>query len=389
MARILAVDDDIHNLELIKSILDTNNSYHLITENNSGNVLSLVQSTPFDLIILDITMPDISGLELCKDIKQLPEYKNIPILFLTAQNNSSDMVSGFESGAVDYIIKPFIPKVLLARISTHLTLKKSRDEINDYLDLVEANNKLITDSLLYAQKIQNALFPDKEKMLRLLPKSFVFHLPKNIVSGDFYWIKQAEDDIYVAVADCTGHGVPGAFMSTLGISFLENIVGAKEYRTTGEILNQLRYKIKTTLNQSNKSLETKDGMDLALCKITPDNTLEYSGAYIPLILLRNSEIIRIDADRQPISIYEKESDFRSHKIKLEKNDTLYLYSDGFIDQFCKNNVQRYKRARFREFIKKISKEPITSQKMLLFKELNSWMGNTEQTDDILVMGIQF
>ena len=190
--------------------------------------LDWIEKKDFDLVLLDIMMPGIDGFEVCKAIKDNPEKQQLPIIFLTAKTDTESIIKGFETGAVDYVSKPFNKNELLARVSTHLELKRSRDEIKRYARDIENKNKLITYSIQYAQNIQNATLPSPESLKEILPEHFILYKPKDVVSGDFYWISQDKGKIIVVSADCTGHGVPGAFMSILGICLLNEIVKRKK-----------------------------------------------------------------------------------------------------------------------------------------------------------------
>lgn len=193
----------------------------------------------FDLILLDVMMPEMSGFEVCEHLKANSKTSDIPIIFLTARTDTESIVKGFNLGAVDYVTKPFNKSELLARVSTQVALKKSRDETLKYL-------KLLKDSVNYAEKIQDAVLPSPEILYDVFPGYFILYKPKDIVSGDFYWINRIKNFIYIAAADCTGHGVPGAFMSMLGITLLNEIVSKSRLDNPNQILNFLRKKIKAS-----------------------------------------------------------------------------------------------------------------------------------------------
>ena len=259
--------------------------------------------------------------------------------------------------------------------------------------LLATQKKQITDSIVYAERIQRALFPRKKDLDTFLGEYFIFYKPLHIVSGDFYWIKKIKtlktNFIVVAVADCTGHGVPGAFMSMLGISFLNEIVLHENILQPNDILKELRNFVKYSLKQTGKENESKDGMDIAIYTInTEKNTLEFSGAYNPLYIIRDSKLIEIKPDRQPIAIYVKEKDFTNHKFQLQKNDCLYTFSDGFMDQFGGKNDEKFMKKRFKELIRTIAHKPMQEQKNILNQTYTDWKKNREQIDDVLVIGVK-
>jgi serine phosphatase RsbU (regulator of sigma subunit)/Tfp pilus assembly protein PilF len=257
-------------------------------------------------------------------------------------------------------------------------------------DLLAFQKKQITDSIEYASRIQTAVLPPGEYISKLIPEHFIFYKPRDIVSGDFYWITHKEGKTIIAAVDCTGHGVPGAFMSMLGFAFLNEIVNKSTEIKANAILNQLRDYVKESLHQTGKDDETKDGMDLALCIIDTDNlTMQYSGAYNPLYLIRNENLISLKADRMPIGIHyiEKES-FTNHEIDIVKGDTIYVFTDGYVDQFGGPNARKFKLLPFKEMLLKIKDLPMEEQKRRLEEQFYLWKGDSEQIDDVLVMGIR-
>ena len=225
----------------------------------------------------------------------------------------------------------------------------------------------------------------------VLPKSFILFRPKDVVSGDYYWVyKTPNNNIYFTVADCTGHGVPGAFMSMIGTSLLNENIIEKKVNNPGEVLDNMREKIIDSLNDKNSSRETRDGMDIALCKINFEKlTLEYAGANNPLVHIRNGEINHIKANYQPVALTVGEKKpFTNHKIKLKKGDMIYIYSDGYADQFGGEKGKKYMVTKFRKFLAYISPLDVKEQKKKLDQEFDSWKGEHDQIDDICVMGVR-
>ena len=257
--------------------------------------------------------------------------------------------------------------------------------------VIESKQKEIKDSISYAKKIQDAIMTSSIYIEDVIPKSFIFFQPKDVVSGDFYWVyKSAKNEIFISVADCTGHGVPGAFMSMIGNSLLNEIIIEKKVEDPAEVLNSLREQIIKSLKQNDEISETKDGMDMSLCKYNPKtNNVEFAGAYNSLIHVSQDELITIKGDNQPVSIhYAKSKSFTKKEIKVKKGDMLYLSSDGFQDQFGGLKDKKYMALRFKSFLKKISTNTSQEQLSLLKNEFNSWKGDSEQIDDVCVMGIR-
>ncbi len=257
-------------------------------------------------------------------------------------------------------------------------------------DVLEEKNKNITDSINYAYRIQSAVLPPTELLKSLLPQSFVLYMPKDIVSGDFYWVAQINHTILVAVADCTGHGVPGAFMSMLGFSLLNETVNKQSILEPHLILNELRNKVKLALRQTGDNLHPHDGMDIALCAIdTRSNRVQYAGANQPAIIIHDGKIIRLKPDLMPIGYQIKERNtFTCTTIDLQKGDQIYLYSDGFQDQFNGKTMTRFKSKPFENLLASMSKNTMEEQGSILADTIDEWKGDFEQIDDIQVMGIK-
>lgn len=265
-------------------------------------------------------------------------------------------------------------------------IRKQKVVIEDQKQMVEAKNSEITDSITYAKRIQNAILPTTEELTKL-DDHFVFFLPKDIVSGDFYWLEQTDNSIYVAVADCTGHGVPGAMVSVVCSNALTKAVKEVFATSPSEILNVARDEIIGHFVRSNEDI--KDGMDIALCRIFPQkDKMEYAGAHNPLWLIRDGELHTYTADKQPVGLFGKSRPFTNHVIDLQPGDMIYLFSDGFADQFGGPKGKKYKSARFREFLSSIGDRPLPEQSVLLREEFQLWRGDLEQLDDVCIMGIK-
>jgi len=272
-----------------------------------------------------------------------------------------------------------------------------KEEVEKAKDKIEKQKESIMDSIHYASRIQEAVLPPDNFLKEVLGEHFVLFRPRDIVSGDFYWSTKKGNKTVIVAADSTGHGVPGAFMSMLGMSFLNEIVNKDDELQANKILNKLRDSVKRSLRQTGKDNEAKDGMDLALCIIdTEEMKLQFAGAYNPLYLLRNNEIIRVKADRMPIGIYlrEKES-FTNNIIDIQKGDLLYIFSDGYVDQFGGLKDSKIKSAKFKEILIENSQKSMEEQKAALANFLEGWMDNYDkkgkkysQIDDILVIGIE-
>lgn len=276
----------------------------------------------------------------------------------------------------------------------NLDVLRQKEEIEAQRDHLFIQKEEITDSLNYAKRIQSAMLPPERYISELLIENFVFYKPREIVSGDFYWIKQVNQYIILSVADCTGHGVPGALMSMLGITNLNEIVQRREITQANQVLNELRKRVKVALRQHGQPDESKDGMDIALCVLDLKNMeMQFSGAYMPLYIIRDvNEVPKLNefkADPMPIGYYQgKDKPFTNHVIKLEPGDSLYMFTDGFVDQKGGRENKKYMSSRFKKLLLRIQDELMHDQQKTLEKELINWKGNNPQVDDILVIGVR-
>ncbi|MBL4710622.1 MAG: SpoIIE family protein phosphatase [Flavobacteriales bacterium] len=268
---------------------------------------------------------------------------------------------------------------------------KQKEEIDKQKEQLEEYFVQVTDSIKYAQKIQEAILPPESYVRKLLPDSFIFYKPKDIVSGDFYWLGESDDKVFFAAVDCTGHGVPGAFMSIVGYNQLKQAIITTKGGTPAEILDHLNIGVSETLHQKDENSTSKDGMDVAICSLNhKTKELEYAGAFNPLYLLRNGEIVQTKGDKFPIgSFLDGETpNFTNHKIQLEEGDLLYIFSDGYADQFGGPRGKKMMYKKFRDVLIGNSKKDLSVQKDLLKDHLLNWMGEEEQVDDILVIGVK-
>ena len=412
---ILIVDDNLKNLQLVAKIL-RDKGYSIGLSQDAVSAKKSIEDKKPDLLLLDVMMPVMNGYELCRELKESKEFGDIPIIFLTAKTDAGDLAEGFDVGGVDYITKPFNGIELFTRVKNHIELSQARETIkqkaeelkiaNETLeqkviertkelqkkkDIIEQKNREITDSIMYARRIQTAILPPGDYIQSIFPKRFILFKPKDIVSGDFYWISKVGDRIISITADCTGHGVPGAFMSLLGIAFLNEIVNRDPELHASKILGLLREKIINSLHQSGHSASlSNDGIDVALYILNEKkHLLEYAGANNPLYMVRNKEIHIYKPDHMPIGIhYGEKEEFTNNNIEVQEGDIIYTFSDGFYDQFGGKNNKKLKVKGFKELLIDISVNEMQKQKELLDYFLTKWMDNNDQTDDILVMGVR-
>ena len=284
--------------------------------------------------------------------------------------------------------------VLVSLGFVFMQLRKTRAQkvvIEGQHEKLNESHREITDSISYAKRIQDALMTSAVYIKDVLPESFILFNPKDVVSGDFYWVyRSPKGQIYFTVADCTGHGVPGAFMSMIGTSLLNEFIIENNLEDTAEVLTKMREQIIKSLDQKGLQGENKDGMDMALCKYDPKKgTVQYSGAYNPLIHISKNEINQIKGDSQPVGLHTgKKLTFTNKEIQVAKGDMLYIYSDGFPDQFGGEKGKKYLSGKFKKFLLSISDKPIDEQNTLIKAEFANWIGDHEQIDDVCVMGVR-
>jgi serine phosphatase RsbU (regulator of sigma subunit) len=256
---------------------------------------------------------------------------------------------------------------------------------------IEQKNKDITDSIQYARKIQDVILPTDAQFQKIFSENFILYKPKDIVSGDFYWVAEWGNKKILAVADCTGHGVPGAFMSIMNSNFLSQSVNELGIDKPALILNDIKKNIIKKFQKDSNAYNLRDGMDVSLIAINKINNLvEFAGAYNPLWVVREDKFIEIKADKMSISadpLYAQKS-FENQAFQAQKGDILYLFTDGYADQFGGPKSKKFKYSQLKELLLKISKFSMEEQKSLLNNEIERWKGSLEQVDDILIIGIR-
>lgn len=269
---------------------------------------------------------------------------------------------------------------------------QQKAEIELQAQKLEVLYKQVTDSIRYAKRIQEAILPPDNFVKKLLPDSFVLYKPKDIVSGDFFWMEQVNGKTFFAAVDCTGHGVPGAFMSIVGHNLLKQIMSKSQLLQPSLILDELSKGVRETLHQrSFDESSAKDGMDITFCSFDKKtNELEFAAAFNPLYLVRNGELFEVKGNKFSVGIYiEKEMQkFTNHKLKTRKGDVIYIFSDGYADQFGGPKGKKFMDKQFRELLLKIHSKPMPEQKRILNQTIEHWRGGEDQVDDILVMGMR-
>lgn len=385
-ATILIVDDSGVNIQLLRNVL---RRYNILDANNGPDAVRLSLSEPKpDLILLDVMMPGMDGYEVCRQIRHNEKTNDIPIVFVTGQTDPESILNGFEAGAIDYISKPFNVVELKARVKTQLAIKMARDQNRRLVRKIETINLKLTDSIRYAQKIQKASLPKAEFLTKLLPEHFILLKPLDIVSGDFYWAGEVDDHTVIAVADCTGHGVPGAIMSMFGIAFLHEIVGVKREKTPAVIVEELRRILIEFLQQSEES-EVKDGMDISIISIDSRNCrIEYAGAFMSVYHIQNGTLTELRGDHMPVSYGEIKRPFKNNMLRYKHGDQFYLLTDGYASQFGGPQGKKLKKSGLRRLLVELSHLSMQEQRKGFEAFFDDWKGAGEQIDDVLMMGLK-
>ncbi|MBU0489943.1 MAG: SpoIIE family protein phosphatase [Bacteroidetes bacterium] len=366
------------------------------------------------LIISDYIMPDMKGDELLIKIHERSE-KTMKIM-LTGQATTEGVGNAINFARLyRYIPKPwekddfiltvreaarsfFQDKKLaeqneeLRILNYHLEekVKERTAEIEMQKDIIELRNRNITASIRYAMRIQHAILPSKELIGKLIPDSFILFKPKDIVSGDFYWLYEKDDCVLFAAVDCTGHGVPGAFMSIVGHNLLMQAVSESNISEPAGILNYLSHGVNKLLRQDHFETTVKDGMDISLVSIDRKHfKLRFAGVSNPMYLVRNDEIIVHEPDRYPIGepFNEEFTEYKQLEFDILPGDKVYVFSDGYIDQFGGPKRKKYLSKRLRELLLEIRNEEMEKQGHILNEKFEGWRGEVEQYDDVLIMGV--
>jgi len=392
-----------------KQILSSYHSEHQIITAHDGRELSqlAIEQRP-DLILADLEMPGMDGLNTLHLLKQNQLTRDIPIIALTVRENFEQVLA---AGAIDFIKKPFEKNHLSLRVKAALKLveayraidreklevekrnhqiKKQHESTLWQKDIIAEKNQAMHANLKYAKRIQDAFLPDPIDVEQTITQYFILNIPRNIVSGDFYWIDKQNNQLIIAVADGTGHGLSGALMHMMGIIFLNQIIKQRQFSTPAEILGELRENMISSLQQKGKLGEAQGGMDMALCMLDLDQPkIQFAGANNPLYIINNQGLKEIKGDRMPVGIninYDKP--FTNQQIQLQSGDSLYMFTDGYADQFGGDKGKKFRYKYFKELLISNHGISMTKQKEVLHNTFFKWKGNYEQIDDVMVMGMR-
>jgi serine phosphatase RsbU (regulator of sigma subunit) len=394
-----------YNNEVIFSLSDKiknllNPCQIVVVQNIKDIIHQVLQWFP-NLVILEVGINSQEVIPTIRILKRLRETKNIPVILTSYESTLLD--DFFSAGADDFIFPPFSLQNLYYRLKVDLqlgetlnTIKKQNEllthqseELKKQYNLVDVQRKDMIADITYSRRIQNAIIPSRETLAEYFTEYFLFFRPKRIVSGDFYWVATRDNKTIVAVADCTGHGISGAFLTVAGIAFLNEIINYTPLNAA-EFLNQLRYRIMRLLHQRGVEGETTDGMDISLAIIDFENLeLQFAGANTPAYLINNNNLTILPPDKMPIGIHElSNKPFKNQNLSLSKGNMLYLFSDGYIDQFGGPNDQKFRSKNFQELCLSASNLKASEQYKIFENTIDEWMGFRDQIDDITVIGIR-
>lgn len=426
---ILIIDDEKTARWVLRELLqEMDASYEIKLLPGAVEAQEFIKVNPFPaLIILDWMMPHISGLEFLEQLKSDKNTENIPVIVATAKYSDTIMKQAFEAGAIDFVEKPINRLELQVRVASALKLAESFQKIQDQNAKIQSineklnaqkqaiavqarrveqsnknfvhQNRKLKSSITYAKRIQDAMLNKQDRIRVVFPNSFILFKPRDVVSGDFYWFTETTDEtknageggkIIIAAVDCTGHGIPGAFMSLIGNTLLNQLVYEKQIRRPDVLLNELHTGIVKSLKQ--EETNNTDGMDIALCMIDKSRpVLEFAGAKNSLLYIQDNTMHEVKGDVFSIGGLRQEGSrsFTRHTVDISKPTCFYLYSDGYTDQFGGERGLKFMNRNFKELLFKIYKHPMHEQHRILNETLMRWQDKKyKQIDDILVIGVK-
>ncbi len=394
---VMIVDDTETNIDVLVDTLGDH--YDIRVAMDGETALEDIQGEKPDLILLDIMMPGMDGYEVCEILKSNPETCNIPIIFLTAMSEVQDEARGLALGAVDYVAKPFSPDLVKARVKNQIELKKNRDHLEAVAAQLQEAYNVISDSIHYASRIQRSTLPSPELIKEAVSDYFILWEPRDVVGGDIYWCKPWGKGYVFILTDCTGHGVPGAFMSLIGNGALEQALTEIEEGDLSSLLQTLHRMVQTGLNQDHhedhgtarKTSQSNDGFECGACYISRDKqTMLFAGAGFPLFIVSDDGITTIKGDRKSLGYRKVPQDitFTCHTIDPAPGNTYYMTSDGLLDQVGGDKKRCFGKKRFKELLFTLKETPLSRQTSAISTALKAYQGTEKRRDDLSVVGFR-
>lgn len=428
--KILIIEDEYVIAMHLKGILEKSGYEVLGIASEGKEAIKLFEEAEPNLLLVDINLSGkMTGIDV---VRHVNKENYTPIIYLTSSTDKTTLKDVKETKPIAFLKKPFEKEQILStvdvamhgfddsknRMDDLVTLNKLqetniselsetnahlitatwrerelKEELQQIKKVIEKQNEKIMDSINYAHRIQDAIIPKSAYLKELLGEHFVFYKPKDVVSGDFPWVYERDGYVYIAVVDCTGHGVPGAMMSLIGSLLLNDVVNNQgKSKSPDQILNELHQAIVKTLKQDVEGNTAADGMDVAICRIDKKNKeVQFSGAHRPLYHLRKGELTEYKGDKYPIggNQYKGKNHFTKQDVTIKKGDSIFFFSDGFPDQFGGPENLKYGPKRIREGIIKNGGKSMEHMKEYFENSYDKWKGNLKQIDDVLLIGIKF
>ena len=424
MDKILVIEDEKNIRDTLAEILVLNGYDVECAFNGRNGITKAIEMKP-DLVLCDVMMPELDGWQTVKEFRLNPELYCTPFVFMSALSTMQDFRNGMNLGADDYLAKPFDIKELLQIVAYQLNKveirkrtnnidknKNTKEALNDFKEKIKEKTKDFFDSLERAKMVQKVILPSDAEMKELFPEHFIFYSPKDTISGDFYWSRNVDGIKLVAVADCTGHGIPAALISMVCYNLLNTTVDQYGFRNPAEILTKVNDLLVEFMSAHHKNY-IGDGMDISLCAILPSRegeggVLQYAGAKRPIYIhtkkfnslhiqednlrcyenLEGQLLYEIKGSNSSIGGIGSNFEIQEQVFEYQHGDTIYLTSDGFADQFGGDNDKKYKTKNLKNLILSFQTNEMAEQKQLLQKEFENWKKELEQTDDVTVIGIR-
>lgn len=400
LLKILVLEDNPGDVFLLKRELEKAGMlFSLYVADSKETYIEGLKTFGPDIILSDHSLPSFDSMEALDIVKK--SNIDIPFILVTGTVSEEFAVECMKAGVSDYIIKDSLTRLpsAIENIFNSQEIKREKESIellhkelkNAYQEIAE-KNKSITDSINYAKRMQDAILPDSERLSKFFPEWFIHYKPKDIVSGDFYWFEERNNKLIIAVADCTGHGVPGALMSVIGVELLNKIVNEKNITLPSEILRQLDMGIALCFKQKENITTSTDGMDMAICTINFDtNEMIYAGAQRPLWLIRENTLEEIKPTKFPIGglFSGGKRSYENHRIKINPNDLVYFFTDGITDQFGGEFEKKLMTKKLKMLLLSMQSNNLNEQQHIFNDYMTKWAGNLEQVDDMLIMGLRF
>lgn len=424
MSKILVIEDEKNIRDTIADILVLSGYEVECVANGKHGLNKAIQIKP-DLVLCDVMMPEWDGWETVKEFRLNPELYATPFVFLSALSTMQDFRKGMNLGADDYLAKPFdinellniissqLNKVVLRKKLNHIdSNKNTQNALNDFKIKIKEKTKDFFDSLERAKMVQKVILPSHSEMNELFPEHFIFYLPKDTISGDFYWARNFNGIKLIAVADCTGHGIPAALISMICYNMLNITVDQYGFRSPADILTKVNELLVEFMSAHHKNY-IGDGMDILLCAILPSQegsggVLQYAAAKRPIYIntkkfkqisineknlrlhenLNGQILYEIKGSNSSIGGIDSNFEIQEQVLEYQKGDTIYLTSDGYADQFGGNNDKKYRTKNLKNLLLSIQNMEIKNQGQIMINEFENWRGETKQTDDVTILGVK-